>query len=58
MFDAGYKGFEGGINAKKYMSIIRTSKATSTRDLQNLFYLDVLSREGGGRSLHFHLQIK
>ena len=37
MFDAGPEGFEGGMNAKKYTSIIRTSKATATRDLQYLF---------------------
>lgn len=57
MFDAGYKGFEGGINAKKYMSITRTSKATATRDLQNLFELGVLNRAGAGRSVHYHLQM-
>jgi Fic family protein len=31
MFDAGPEGFEGEMNAKKYTSITRTSKATATR---------------------------
>ncbi len=58
MFDAGYKGFEGGMNAKKYMSITSTSKATATRDLQQLFDLGVLKRAGAGRSVHYHLVLK
>ncbi|MEO8860989.1 MAG: Fic family protein, partial [Ginsengibacter sp.] len=36
MFDAGPDGFEGGMNANKYASITKTSKATATRDLQYL----------------------
>jgi Fic family protein len=36
IFDAGYEGFEGGMNSRKYMSITKTSKATATRDLQDL----------------------
>ena len=35
MVEEGPKGFEGGMSAKKYMSITGASKATATRD-QNL----------------------
>lgn len=33
MLDEGNQGFEGGMNARKYVSIASTSKVTSTRDL-------------------------
>jgi len=36
MFEEGAKGFIGGMSAKKYMAIAKTSKATATRDLQML----------------------
>ncbi|TDE17100.1 Fic family protein [Dyadobacter psychrotolerans] len=55
MMQAGKDGFEGGMSAKKYMSITKTSKATATRDLQQLLELGILSTEGGGRSVHYKL---
>lgn len=36
MLDEGPDGFEGGMNARKYISITKTSKATATRDMQPL----------------------
>jgi Fic family protein len=57
MLDAGYKGFEGGMTAKKYMTIAKTSKATATRDLQHLSGIGALSVQGGGRSIHYELTI-
>lgn len=57
MLEAGPEGFEGGMNAKKYMSITKTSKATATRDLQHLLELGALLQEGGGRSTHYFLNI-
>lgn len=57
MFDAGPNGFEGGMNARKYVSLTKTSKATATRDLQNLLEQGVLVIEGGGRSTHYTLNI-
>lgn len=55
MFDAGSDGFEGGMTAKKYMSITKASKATATRDLQHLAELGVLEAKGGGRSVYYEL---
>lgn len=49
--------FEGGMSAKKYMSIARTSKATATRDLQQLTEMGVLMPKGGGRSVRYELKL-
>ncbi|MDR2449828.1 MAG: DUF4172 domain-containing protein [Prevotellaceae bacterium] len=57
MLDAGYKGFEGGITARKYMAIAKTSKATATRDLQHLSGIGVLLAQGDGRSVHYELTV-
>lgn len=53
MLDEGIDGFEGGMNAKKYISITKTSKATATRDLQDLVTKGAFSPEGGGRSTRY-----
>jgi Fic family protein len=42
--------FEGGMSSKKYMSITRTSKATATRNLQDLAERNILKPEGEGRN--------
>ena len=55
MFDAGVEGFEGGMTAKKYISITKTSKATATRDLQYLTEIGALIQQGEGRSVHYLL---
>ena len=49
--------FEGGMTAKKYMSITKVSKATATRDLQILFEQGILVRSGGGRSVSYQVNI-
>lgn len=54
LLDAGPGGFEGGINARKYMSLADVSKATATRDLTELVEKGCLvQREGGGRSTSY-----
>jgi Fic family protein len=57
MLQEGAKGFEGGMSAKKYMSITDTSKATATRDLQELLALNILTQIGSGRSVRYELKI-
>ncbi|WP_416438865.1 Fic family protein [Phnomibacter sp. MR] len=59
MMKEGPIGFEGGMNAKKYMSITKTSKATATRDLQQLLEIGafILSGQGGGRSTSYLLNV-
>jgi Fic family protein len=57
MFDAGINGFEGGMTAKKYISITKTTKATATRDLQELVKNEIFKKEGDGRSTHYLLNL-
>ncbi len=55
IFDLGAEEFEGGMTARKYISITRTTKATATRDLQELTKLGILLQKGDGRSTHYIL---
>jgi Fic family protein len=55
MFEAGSEGFTGGMNARKYVALTGTSKATATRDLQRLAELGALIPAGGGRSVRYDL---
>lgn len=57
VLDEGPKGFEGGMSAKKYMSITDASKATATRDLQDLADKGVFTLSGGGRSTHYTIKL-
>lgn len=57
MLDEGPDGFTGGINASKYASLTRASKATATRDLQELLGKNVLVSIGGGRSTRYELNL-
>lgn len=58
MLDRGVDGFEGGMSAKKYMSITKSSKATATRDLQDLVQKEIFVSIGSGRSVHYNLSVK
>ncbi len=55
MLEAGPGGFTGGMNARKYIALTRASKATATRDLQNLVAKGVLLPTGAGRSAGYGL---
>ena len=55
MMENGPGGFEGGMSAKKYVAITKTSKATATRDLTELVQLKALIASGGGRSVRYWL---
>lgn len=57
MFQEGPKGFEGGMTAKKHMSINQTSKATATRDLSILEKLGAFIITGSGRNTHYHINL-
>lgn len=49
MLEEGPGGFVGGMNARKYGSLAQVSKATATRDLQELLEIGVLKSSEGGR---------
>ena len=55
MMEQGEDGFKGGMTAKKYISINKTSKATATRDLQQLTEIQALTKVGAGRSISYQL---
>jgi Fic family protein len=58
MFDEGVSRFEGGISAKKYMSIGGCSKATATRDLQTLVSIKAIKPlPGVGRNTSYELSL-
>jgi Fic family protein len=58
MLETGVKGFEGGMSAKKYMAITNTSKATATRDLQDLLTRDAIKQIGSGRSVRYEINLE
>jgi Fic family protein len=57
MFENGVSGFEGGMTAIKYVSLTKTSRATATRDLQDLAEKSILTPKGEGRSRSYDLNL-
>ena len=56
LLDAGNEGFEGGINARKYMSLCDCSRVTASRDLSDLLEKGfIVSRGAGGRSTSYDI---
>jgi Fic family protein len=56
-FREGIEGFKGGLSAENYISITGTSRATATRDLQDLIEKDALTRTGELRHTRYHLNL-
>jgi Fic family protein len=57
MLNEGAAGFHGGMSAKKYMAITKTTKPTATRDLQDLAIKEVFIPAGGGRSTRYQINL-
>jgi Fic family protein len=57
MFREGVDGFKGGLSAENYISITKTSRATATRDLQDLVEKGALRKTGELRHTRYHLNI-
>lgn len=57
MLEEGSKGFTGGMSAKNYISITQTSKATATRDLQDLADKGIFIPSGAGRSTRYEINM-
>jgi Fic family protein len=57
LFDAGHKGFEGGLSADNYRKIAKTSASTTTRDLNDLVAKQILSKSGLLKSTRYSLNI-
>ncbi len=58
MLDEGPKGFDGGMSAKKYMAIAKTTKASATRDLQDLVEKEAFIVSGAGRSTKYEVNLR
>ena len=57
MFKEDLADFKGGITAQKYMKIAHCSKATATRDLQELLSFGCIERlPGGGRNISYSIK--
>jgi Fic family protein len=57
MLEEGPERFKGGMSAKKYMSMTGASKATATRDLQDLADKGLFVPSGGGRSTSYKVNL-
>ena len=57
VFREGIDGFKGGLSAENYISITGTSRATATRDLQNLIERGALAKTGELRHTRYHLNL-
>jgi Fic family protein len=57
MFREGIDGFKGGLSAENYISISRTSRATATRDLQDLVAMGAFTKTGELRHTRYALNL-
>jgi len=57
IFKEGPKGFSGGFSAKNYISIVKTTSATATRDLKNLVNKEIFSKTGKLKSTRYELNL-
>jgi Fic family protein len=57
MFAEGPSGFKGGLSAENYIAITKTSRATATRDLNELVQMKVLVKAGELRHTRYKLNL-
>ena len=57
IFKEGPEGFSGGLSAENYISISGSSRATATRDLQDLVEKKILKKTGQLKSTRYYLNI-
>ena len=55
IFKEGPKGFSGGFSAKNYISIVKTTSATATRDLKDLVNKGIFLKTGKLKSTRYEL---
>ncbi|MFO1157240.1 MAG: Fic family protein [Reyranellaceae bacterium] len=58
MFREGIDGFKGGLSAENYIKITKASRATATRDLQDLVARGALRRTGELKHTRYHLRVQ
>jgi Fic family protein len=57
IFREGIDGFKGGLSAENYITITKTSRATATRDLQDLVARSAFTRTGELRHTRYYLNL-
>lgn len=57
MFREGLDGFKGGLSAENYITITKTSRATATRDLQDLIAKGALTKTGELKHTRYYLAL-
>jgi len=57
IFAEGLDGFAGGLSAENYIKITKTSRATATRDLQDLVEMGALEKRGELKGTRYFLKI-
>jgi Fic family protein len=57
MFHEGLEGFKGGLSAENYIGIAKTTRATTTRDLQDLVKKGALYKTGELRHTRYFLKL-
>ena len=57
LLDDGDGGFEGGLNAEKYMKMTAVSKATATRELAEMLAANLLWTRGQGKALRYLINV-
>jgi Fic family protein len=57
IFKEGIDGFKGGLSAENYLAVSGTSRATATRDLQDLVEKGALRKTGELRHTRYHLAL-
>jgi Fic family protein len=57
VFREGIDGFKGGLSAENYISISKTSRATATRDLQDLVAMGAFTKTGELRHTRYALRL-
>lgn len=58
MFREGPAGFKGGLSAENYVRITGCSRATATRDLQDLVEKNALVQTGTLKSTRYHIDLR
>lgn len=58
VFREGLDGFQGGLGLKNYLTITGTSRATATRDLQELVEMGAFYKTGELKSTRYFLNLK
>jgi Fic family protein len=57
LFNEGTSGFKGGLSAENFISITKASRATTTRDLQDLVLKGALRKTGKLKYTRYFLRL-